>query len=318
MRALQIVAPRRAELVEVEIPRPAAGQVLVRLEGCGLCGPNLPSWQGRPWFRYPLEPGAPGHEGWGTIAALGPEVQNLAIGDRVALLSGRAFAEYDVARADEVVPLPPALAGQFVPGEALGCVFNVFRRSAIAPGQFVAILGVGFIGALLVQLASRAGARVIAISQRPSSLAIARQMGAEQALSLALDDDELVARVEALTAGQLCDRSVEAAGHARTLDLAAKLTRVRGRLIIAGYHQDGPRQVDMQLWNWRGLDVVNAHERDPSRYLEGMREAIAALAEGRVDPRPLYTHAVDLAEANAAFAALDARPSGFMKAQVLA
>ena len=38
-----------------------------------------------------------------------------------------------------------------------------------------------------------------------------------------------------------------------------ELTRVRGRLVVAGYHQDGPRQVDMQLWNWRGLDVINAH-----------------------------------------------------------
>ena len=48
----------------------------------------------------------------------------------------------------------------------------------------------------------------------------------------------------------------------------------RGRLVIAGYHQDGPRQVNMQLWNWRGIDVINAHERDPRRYVDGMRAAV--------------------------------------------
>jgi len=53
---------------------------------------------------------------------------------------------------------------------------------------------------------------------------------------------------------------IEAAGQQWPLDLATELTRERGRLIIAGYHQDGPRQINMQLWNWRGLDVINAHE----------------------------------------------------------
>ena len=46
----------------------------------------------------------------------------------------------------------------------------------------------------------------------------------------------------------------------------------------------------MQLWNWRGLDVINAHERDPEVYVEGMREAVEAVAAGRLDPSPLYTH----------------------------
>jgi NADPH:quinone reductase len=318
MRALQLLEPRRAKIVDVNTPIPAADEVLVRLEGCGICGSNLPAWQGRPWFDYPLEPGAPGHEGWGFIADVGAEVENLRIGDRVAVLSQRAFAEYDVARADAVVPLPYALDGQYVPGEALGCALNVFRRSDIRAGQAVVVVGAGFIGALLTQLAARAGARVFAISRRPWSLEIARVMGATETFTLDCPDDSIVERIAALTGDRLCDRSIEAAGHQRTLDLAGKLTGVRGRLVIAGYHQDGPRQVDMQLWNWRGLDVINAHEREPSKYIEGMRAAITAIAAGRLDPTPLYTHAVALADASAAFTALDERPEGFMKAQVLA
>jgi len=317
MRALKLVEPKRVEIVEIPDPNPGAGEVLVRMEGCGLCGSNLPVWQGRPWFQYPLEPGAPGHEGWGRIAALGPGVTGLRPGQRVAVLSYKALAEYDVADAGALVALPEALDGQVVPGESLGCAINVFRRSDISAGQTVAIVGLGFIGCLVAQLAARAGARVIAISRRAYSLALARDMGAHQTATLEQDDGDLVGQIEAWTDGQLCDRVIEAVGVQRTLDVAAKITRIRGRLIIAGYHQDSPRQVDMQLWNWRGLDVVNAHERDAKVYVEGMRAAIDAIVAGELDPTPLYTHAVDLADANELFTALDERPDGFVKAQVM-
>ena len=109
-------------------------------------------------------------------------------GDRVAALSYHAYAEYDVADADAVVPLPDALAGQPFPGEPLGCAMNIFRRSEIAPGQTVAIVGIGFLGAILTRLASEAGARVIAVSRRPFSLEVARAMGAAE--TIPMDDHE--------------------------------------------------------------------------------------------------------------------------------
>jgi threonine dehydrogenase-like Zn-dependent dehydrogenase len=140
-------------------------------------------------------------------------------------------------------------------------------------------------------------------------------MGAVGTIGL---DEPVVERVEELTGGVLCDVVVEAAGTQATLDLAGALTRTRGRLVIAGFHQDGPRQVDMQLWNWRGLDVVNAHERDPRVYLEGIRKAVAAVADGRLDPSPLYTHSFGLDELDAAFDISLERPEGFVKALVMA
>jgi threonine dehydrogenase-like Zn-dependent dehydrogenase len=138
-------------------------------------------------------------------------------------------------------------------------------------------------------------------------------MGAEQALAL---DGDSQARVEELTGGALCDRVIEVAGKQESLDLAGALTRVRGRLVIAGFHQDGPRQVDMQLWNWRGLDVINAHERDPAMYVQGVREAAEAVATGRLDPSPLYTHRFPLDRIGDAFATAGERPDGFLKALV--
>ncbi|MCW3008543.1 MAG: threonine dehydrogenase [Solirubrobacterales bacterium] len=302
------------EVAEVPVPEPGPGQVRVRIEGCGVCGSDLPVWQGRPWFAYPREPGAPGHEGWGTVDAVGAGVDGApAPGTRVAGLSYHAYAGYDVVDAAQVVVLPPQLDGQPFPGEALGCAMNVFRRSAIGAGDTVAIVGIGFLGALVAQLAARAGARVIGISRRPSALDVARAMGASAVVSL---DEPVVERVEALTGGALCDVVVEAAGTQATLDLAGPLTRVRGRIVIAGFHQDGPRQVDVQLWNWRGLDVVNAHERDPAIYLEGIAFAARAVAARRLDPSPLYTHRFALADVGQALDTAVRRPEGFLKALV--
>jgi 2-desacetyl-2-hydroxyethyl bacteriochlorophyllide A dehydrogenase len=315
MCAAVLTAARAVALERRPVPEPGPGQVRVRIQGCGVCGSDLPVWEGRDWFDYPREPGAPGHEGWGVVDAVGEQVHDVAPGTRVASLGMHAYAEYDVVDAGAVVPLPARLDGVAFPGEALGCAVNVFRRSAIEPGQTVGVVGAGFLGSLVIQLAVRAGARVVAVSRRPSALRVAQAMGAEFVIAL---DDEPLARVEALTGGALCDRVIEAAGKQETLDLAGQLVRVRGRLVIAGFHQDGRRSVDMQTWNWRGLDVINAHERDPAVYAAGVAAAARLVAAGKLDAEPLYSHRFPLDQLDAAFRTAVARPDGFTKALVLA
>ena len=314
-RAVRFRQPQALAIEQVAVRSPLAGEVRVRLEGCGVCGSNLPVWEGRPWFAYPLSPGAPGHEGWGAVDAVGEGVTDIAVGDRVALLSYNAYADYDVAPASAVVRLPDGLAGRAFPGEPLACVMNIFRRSAIEPGQTVAIVGIGFIGAALTALAARAGARVIALSRRPFALEMAERMGASTLINLE-DAARAVSESRAVTGEEGCHCVIEAAGTQQTLDVASELTGVRARLVIAGYHQDGPRQVNLQQWNWRGLDVINAHERDPAVYRRGMEAAVELVARGGFDPEPLWTHRFPLEEAGAAFEALARRPAGFMKALI--
>jgi NADPH:quinone reductase len=315
MPAAIFAGPHNIHVAQVALPTPGPHEVRIRLEGCGVCASNLPVWEGRPWFAYPLEPGAPGHEGWGRIDAVGREVRGLAVGERVAVLSSHAYAAYDIAPADAVVPLPAALDGMPFPGEVLGCTMNIFRRSDIHPGQTVAIVGIGFLGALLTGLASQAEAHVLAISRRAFALEIAQHFGATATLRLD-DARRVIEQVRIFTEDTGCDRVIEAVGQQETLELAGELTRVGGRLIIAGYHQDGLRQVNMQLWNWRGLDVINAHERDPAVMREGMRLAVTAVARGRLDPTPLYTHRVTLEQLPAIFATMQERPDGFLKAWI--
>jgi threonine dehydrogenase-like Zn-dependent dehydrogenase len=315
MQAAVLAAPGDMRVEDVAIPQPGAGEVRVRLEGCGVCASNLEPWGGLPWISYPGEAGGLGHEGWGRVDAVGEGVTALGIGDRVAALSGKSFAAYDIVDAGMAVKLPAALDGQPFPGEPLGCAFNIFRRADVKPGQTVAIVGIGFLGAVLCKLASDAGARVIAISRRQESLDLARHYGAAE--TIVMDDHwAIIDQVKQLTGEALCERVIECVGKQWPLDLSSAIVGFGGKLVIAGYHQDGPRQVNMQDWNWKGIDVINAHERDPAVQIQGVRDAIDAVASGRLDPAPLYSHRYTLDRLGEALDATRDKPHGFVKALV--
>jgi NADPH:quinone reductase len=278
MTAAVVAAPGTARLEAVPVPEPGPGEVLVRLEGCGVCASSLPTWEGRPWFSYPLEPGAPGHEAWGRLED----------GTRVAVLTQRGFAERAVVSVDEVVPLPSELDGLPFPGEAFACAVIVVRRARIRQGERIAIVGMGFLGRALAQLIDRAGAEVVPVRRKTPLEGIR----------------------------EACDCVIEAAGVQETLDAATALVREGGRLVIAGYHQDARREVDLGSWNWRGLEVVNAHERDTAAVVDALREAVRLAAAGSLDVEQLVTHRFPLARLGDAFEAARTRPEGFVKAVV--
>ena len=312
-RAATLLQPMMTRVHDVELRQPTGNQVRVRLQGCGICASNLPVWEGRPWFTYPMAAGSPGHEGWGFVDAVGEKVRDLEVGQRVAMMSGQAYAEYDVADRECVVALPSELDDEPFPGEPLACALNIFERSDIRPSHSVAIVGAGFIGLMLTQLAADVGARVVVLTRREYALQIAATMGADETIATQGDGRD-AERALQLVDGVGFDRVIEAVGTQSTLDLASAITAEYARLIIAGYHQDGLRQVNMQQWNWRGLDVVNAHERVMDRYAVGMQKAVQAALEGRLDPFPLLTHSVTLDSLDRGFALTRDRPEGFIKA----
>lgn len=315
MRSAVITAPRKIELFTLPAPEPDADEVRVRLEGCGLCASDMPVWQGREWFSYPMEPGRPGHEGWGIVDAVGEDIKTIQPGYRVATLGQKAYAEYDLVKENQIVELPEIFHGKPFPGEPLACAMNIFRRSRIKKGMTVAIVGTGWIGLLLVQLAKKVNADIIAVSRRSSSLKKAKEYGAAHTFSM-FEGENIIENVEELTRGNFCDCVIEAAGKQESLDLAGKITGIRGRLVIAGYHQDEKRTVNMQLWNWRGIDVVNAHERDRSEYIKGMREAVKHVSMGVLKPFPLFTHSFPLEHIQDAFETHEQKPENFTKALI--
>ncbi|HLT06435.1 MAG TPA: zinc-binding dehydrogenase [Cyclobacteriaceae bacterium] len=289
-------------------------QLWVRLEGVGLCASNIPVWEGREWFQYPLDPGTPGHEGWGIVEDFGDQVTGFHVGQRVAILQGNAFSEYLAVSAENAVVLPPELEGMPFPGEPLGCLMNIFKRADIQAGQTVAVIGLGFLGLGLIKLCKEKGAKVVALSRRDSSLQIA---SGDADMCLKMDDHyQIVERVQHYTEGRGCERVIECTGKQWPLDLATDIIGDYGKLIIAGYHQDGLRNVNLQKWNWKALDVINAHERDPNRYKEGIIAAIEATQKGVIHPRELLSHEFTFDQLSEAMAMLSACPEGFIKGYI--
>src|SRR4051812_9330366 len=171
MRSATLVEPRRFQVQTLDPPDLQDGEVLLRVRGCGVCGSDMGPWKGISGLSYPLPAGAPGHEVFGTVEAVGSGVERLAPGQPVTALTYRAYADYDVARAADVVPLPPELAGRPVLGEPVACAVNIMRRAGVSEGDPVVLLGTGFLGALLLQLLRAPGAprpqRVVTVSRRP-------------------------------------------------------------------------------------------------------------------------------------------------------
>ncbi len=314
MKTSVIESPLNIFVRETDIPQISDEEVLVKLDGTGVCASNLPVWEGREWFRYPFEPGAPGHEGFGRIAALGSQVQNFSVGDKVSLISYHAYAEFDKAHYSNVARIPESLGGTAFPGEPAACAVNVFRRSDIHDGQKVLIIGAGYLGCLLVQLVKNAGGEVAVVSRRKTSLGFAKQAGADHTIEMDEHFDTICSLKKVFPRG--FERIIEATGMQSSIDLATEVIDTRGRLVIAGYHQDGPRNVNMQVWNWKGIDVINAHERDPRIYISGLEEAISLAEKNILQPGKFITHYVELNDINDAFKMLKGRPESFLKAVI--
>jgi 2-desacetyl-2-hydroxyethyl bacteriochlorophyllide A dehydrogenase len=304
MRAVAVRGPRDAAVVEVPTPSPAAGQVLVRVAACGVCGSDLNAWRGVPGIEYPLPPGAPGHEIWGEVVELGAAVNSIRVGQTVTGLLWNGFAELGVGRADDLVVVPDGLDGTVILGEPLACAMNVVRRSALQPDDRVAVVGFGYLAALVVQLLPANVGGWLAVSRREESRALAMRLGAVAAYDFSTIPTPLWDSFPVV---------IEASGVQQTLDYATWLTAVGGRLVIAGYHADGPRTVNMQSWNWKGIDVINAHEREPQRYVSALREGLDLVTARRVDLASLQTHTWPLERAAEAFRLAEERPAGFIK-----
>jgi threonine dehydrogenase-like Zn-dependent dehydrogenase len=349
MRAAYLTARDTFTLREVPVPKPGAGEVRVRVAVCGVCSsevhavramqspapagyditaadagpqPGRRLWQVRPVALDPANDASPfpmlmGHEVSGIVDAVGAGVRGVQVGQRVTTLTQHGYAEYALAPAANVIPLPDHIPLDLALGEPIACAANAAQRAGVRLGDTVALVGAGFMGLLALQFLLRLGAaRVIVVEPRASARALAGNLGAVPVVDPAKENP--VTSVLDATDGVGADVVVEATGGQHGLDLATNLTRTRGRLIIYGYHQGGPRTVEMQLWNLRGLDVVNAHQRSDDDYLTGMRAGLAMLGHGKLDMRQLVTHRYPLEQIGAAFALAEQCPEGFVKAIIVA
>ncbi|MFD0672691.1 zinc-binding dehydrogenase [Cohnella sp. GCM10027633] len=317
MKIAALTGQRKFEIEEAERPSPGPGEIRLKVAACGVCTSELHMWLPE---RNLQEPEYHGHEASGTVLETGSGVDtdDFKPGDRVVVYPyrSRGFAEelcvpvrYAVKLADHV-PFEHAL------GEPIGCAVNAVNRSRIELGDTVVLIGLGFMGSLVLQGSRLRGAgRIIAVDSRDEVLDLARELGAD--IVIHAGRENVAAKVRELTGGEGADVVIEATGSEGALNTAAECVRVRGTLVIVGYHQIGRRSVDMQLWNYKGLDVVNAHERDWDIYMSGIRIGMDLLASGRLKMSPLVTHRFPLDRINEAFETAAAKPPGFVKAVIV-
>ncbi|MCC7003789.1 MAG: zinc-binding dehydrogenase [Gemmatimonadaceae bacterium] len=275
MRTLRITATGRPlDAVDLPVPTPGPGDVVVRVRAAGICHSDAHYRAGR--SASLKAPVTPGHEVAGDIAAVGADVHTHAIGDRVCLhylvtcgrcthcVAGReqfcptgqmighhrdgGYAEYIVVPARNAVPLPAEIPYEH--GAALMCSsstsLHALRRGRLAPGETVAVIGIGGLGISAVQLAKALGAlEVYAIDLDATKVAAAERYGAK-GVNASLGDP--VARVRELTGGHGVDVVVEVVGSPTTMRQAVQMCAVQGRAVIAGLSRE-----NMELDTYREL-----------------------------------------------------------------
>ncbi len=305
MKRSAVVGPRKSGLEDVPIPGPGDDGVVVRVRMSGICASELHTWE-----HGSNTPMALGHEVAGDVVAVGGRVDAFRPGDRVTGLFQKGFSEFAVATAERVVHVPDNVPDELAFGEPLACAVSAARRTEVELGDRIAMVGLGFMGQLMLKLLALKGpTEIVGIDPR----ADARRTGLAAGCTATFTPDEAVAEKLANF-----DVVVEASGTPDGLSEATALTREHGRLSILGYHQGGPRVVDMQLWNYRALEVLNAHERRVDYRMDCMRRGLALMAAGRLDLTGMATHSFPLSDVDGAFAALADKPAGFIKAIVVA
>ena len=312
MLASHLTGPRTSMLLDVRDPEPGPGEIVVRVDACGVCASELPGWINGPVG----PPGRFGHEAVGTVARVGQDATRWHEGDIVTGLMWPAYAEYVTAAAHLVLPVPSGIAAETALGEPVCCLVNAMRRTRLELGDRVAIVGLGYMGLGMLQLvALRGPSWTLAIDVRREVLDLARSLGANAAVVPdALDLADLDGQADA-TRG--FDVVVEASGSQAGLDLASRLVRQHGILSIVGYHQGPSRTVDMQSWNFKAIDVVNAHVRRDADRMTAMAAGLALIESGRLDIGRLVTHRYPMTDIDRAFADLETKPAGFVKAVIL-
>jgi len=310
MKAAVLVGPGKSKVVELPLPKIGPSDVLIRVEVCGICASELYTWrngQGNAIL---------GHEVVGIIEDMGPCVEGFAVGDRVTGLIYEGFAQYTKANYRHIVKVPEGMEAIEAIGEPLSCLLSGVNRTPVDLNDTVAIIGTGFMGLGFLQFIKLKGPKkIIAIDVRQESLENALKFGAHEAIfPWQVEEKYLVTEWGHI--GRGVEVVVEASGSQKALDLAGAMTAVHGVLSIVGFHQGGTRNVNMELWNWKGITVINAHERRNEVHIDCMKKALSIIEQGRFNMKDMITHQYGLDEIDEAYNSLMEKPPGFIKAVV--
>jgi NADPH:quinone reductase len=288
--------PERLRVAEVPAPVPGLGEVLVETRAAPINYVDMLVVAGTYQF-LPPRPFIPGKGPAGVVAALGPGVTNLRVGDRVlAMAETGGYAEAVAVAADQCHRLPHRMS--FAEAASLAVVYDTSwvalrGRTRLLPGETVLVLGAsGGVGHAAVQLAHAMGARVLAGISRPEREAAVRAAGADAVIDLSRPDlrDSLRAQVYAETDGQGADIIIDPLGG-KVFDAAIRALAWCGRLVVIGFAAGGIptlRTNYLLLKNIEvsGLQITDYRKRRPAELATAYSEIFGFYELGLVKPAP--------------------------------
>lgn len=341
MKALLLDAPGSLVMEDLDEPVPAAGELLIRVAACGICGSDVHGYDGSSGRRIP--PLVMGHEAAGVVAACGAGSHRFAVGERVTFDStvycgecffcrrgeinlcdrrevvgvscqefrrNGAFAELVVVPERIVHRLPDSM--EFADAamlEAVAVALHAVHLTPMAPDSTVLVIGAGMIGLLIAQSLAATGCRKILIADVDESrLKLARNLGTEPAIqTLLASGAELVKAVQAVTEGRGADAVLEAVGRDETVATAIDAVKKGGTVTLVG---NITPTVTLPLQK-----VVSRQIRLQGSCASSGEypEAIALVSEGRIRVKPLITAVATLEDGAEWFARLHGREPGLMK-----
>lgn len=343
MKALVLHGIRDLRVDDLPEPqKPGPGQVKVRVRAVGLCGSDVHYYtHGRIGDQVVAEPMIVGHEGAGEVAALGPGVEGLKVGQRIAIepshscgrcewcLTGKPnlcpvvrfcstppydglMCEFTLLDRAQCVPIPEAMTFEEAAMlEPLQVAVHAANLMGVRPGETAAVVGSGCIGLGCMEMARAGGAgRLIVTDKLDYRLDLARRLGATDTVNVAKEDP--VEAVQRLTGGRGADLVFECTNRAAGAPQAYDIAGIGGRVCLVGIPEEDEIVLDAHRARRKELRVQYVR-----RSRHAAEQAIGLVTRGQLDVRPWITHRVGLDEAAKAFDMVAEYSGGVLKAVIL-
>lgn len=319
MKAAVFYGPRDVRVEEVETPALLAGDVLIRIRACGICGSDLHTYK----HGLFLGLGAPtnsgrilGHEFSGDVAEISGQVERLKVGDRVTCAIYGANAEYlrmPAPLTPAILHIPPEVSyEEAATNEPLATSLHAVNLASPVDGETVVVIGAGIIGLGVIQvLKALYSTRIIAVDVSDRRLAMAEQLGADVLINAAREDpyrkvleitgSTPISFAEDQPAGGV-DTVYDCAGVSRehagpsTLHQALLMVKENGRVVLVAVSEK-PFEIETNAIMRKGIKLFGSWAWS----LDEFAQALELMRSGKVDRKQLITHEFPLDKAREAY-----------------